>query len=175
MIRETSQFSFVVLTFRPKLDRLIREKKECMSECLFCNIVARSVPAEVIFEDSHTVAILDINPIHYGHSLIIPRKHCRDFLELPEETYSSLLGTAKIVTQAIVDVLRPDVYNLFSNNGRVAGQSIFHFHLHITPRHRDDDIRFVLRLKNYTDGELHRYGELLRSSIYSSDNTNKEK
>lgn len=136
-----------------------------MPECLFCDIVARSVPAEVLYEDTHSIAILDINPIHYGHSLVIPRIHCKDFLELPEESYHSLLGTARIVTQAIIKILKPDGYNLFSNNGQTAGQSVFHFHLHITPRYRDDNIRFVLRLKNYSDGDLHRYGELLRSSI----------
>ncbi len=140
-----------------------------MPECLFCNIVARSVPAEVLYEDEHTVAILDIHPIHYGHTLILPRVHCKDFLELPEECYRSVLGTAKIVTQAINHVLKPDGYNLFSNNGPTAGQSVFHFHLHITPRYRDDNIRFVLSLKNYSDGDLHRYGELLRSSIHFSD------
>jgi histidine triad (HIT) family protein len=144
-----------------------------MPECLFCNIVARSIPAEVLYEDMHTVAILDINPIHYGHSLILPRIHCKDFLELPEETYRSLLGTAKVVTKAIIDVLKPDGYNLFSNNGQIAGQSVFHFHLHITPRYRDDEIRFILKSKNYTDGDLHRYGELLRSSIHFSDSKEK--
>ncbi len=136
-----------------------------MSNCVFCRIVAGEVPSEVLFENDHVVTILDINPIHYGHALVIPRKHVRDFLELEPECYGPLLDAAKTVSAALVDALELEGYNLFSNNGRIAGQSVFHFHLHITPRYENDDIRFVLKLKKYNDGEMKRYADRIRHHI----------
>ncbi len=136
-----------------------------MSNCVFCRIVAGEIPAEVLFANDHVVTILDINPIHYGHALVIPRKHVRDFLQLETQCYAPLLQAAKIVSAALVDALKLEGYNLFSNNGRIAGQSVFHFHLHITPRYEHDDIRFVLKLKKYNDGEMKQYADAIRQHI----------
>lgn len=139
-----------------------------MTECIFCKIIAKEIPAEVLYENEHVISILDINPIHYGHALIIPKQHCKDFLDLPNDTYQSLLQAAKVVTQALVQSLKLEAYNLFSNNGTIAGQSVFHFHLHITPRYSDDNIRFVLNLKKYSDGEIKEYGTKIRKFIKPS-------
>lgn len=141
-----------------------------MDNCIFCKIITKQIPAEILLEDEHVVAILDIHPIHFGHSLVIPKIHCKDFLELPETSYHSVLHAAKLIASALVDTQHLDGYNLFSNNGQIAGQSVFHFHMHVTPRYCDDNIRFVLNLKQYPDGELHRYGDLIRSHIHSSNN-----
>ena len=139
-----------------------------MDDCIFCKIISKQIPAEILYEDEHVLAILDINPIHYGHSLVISKIHCKDFLELPETSYRSVLHAAKLIAKALVATQKLDGFNLFSNNGRIAGQSVFHFHMHVTPRFNNDNIRFVLNLKNYPDGELHRYGELIRAHILSS-------
>ena len=136
-----------------------------MTDCIFCRIVSRKIPAEILYENEHVISFLDINPIHYGHALILPKQHCRDFLDLPPEAYHSILEAAKIVTKALVLSLNLEGYNLFSNNGPIAGQSVYHFHLHITPRYSDDNIRFVLKLKQYSDGEIKRYGALIRQHI----------
>ena len=136
-----------------------------MTDCIFCKILAGKIPAEKLYENDHAVALLDINPIHFGHALILPKQHCKDFLELPEDAYHSILQAAKVVTQALVQSLKLEGYNLFSNNGQIAGQSVFHFHLHITPRYRDDNIRFILKLKQYSDGEMENYGEMIRQFI----------
>lgn len=133
-----------------------------MDGCVFCKIVRKELPAEVLYEDDHVVAILDINPIHYGHSLVIPKAHCSDFLSLPESAYASVMTAAKKVTRALVDGLQLEGYNLFTNNGRIAGQSVFHFHLHITPRYADDNIRFILKLKSYEDGEMATTADTIR-------------
>jgi histidine triad (HIT) family protein len=139
-----------------------------MENCIFCKIIEKQVLAEILFEDDHIIAILDINPINYGHTLIIPKVHCRDFLDLPEESYRSVLHAAKIITKALVIHFNLEGYNLFSNNGSIAGQSVFHFHMHITPRYREDNIRFVLNLKHYQDGEVKVFGDALRKTIQSS-------
>jgi len=138
-----------------------------MSDCVFCRIVQKEVPAEVLFENDEVIVILDINPIHYGHALVIPKKHCRDFLELPPCSYQAILEAARVVCQALVRGLGLEGYNLFSNNGRSAGQSVFHFHLHVTPRYPNDDIRFVLELKKYSDGQLKHYAELIKKQFDS--------
>ncbi len=133
-----------------------------MEECVFCNIVARKTPAEVLFENEDAVCILDINPIHYGHSLVIPKRHCADFLALPAETFQGILTAAHATARATVRGLQLEGFNIFSNNGKIAGQSVFHFHLHITPRFKDDDIRFVLKLKKYKNGEMAEYADRIR-------------
>ncbi len=139
-----------------------------MQDCIFCKIIEKQIPAEILFEDDQVMAVLDINPINYGHTLIIPKIHCRDFLALPEESYMSVLHAAKIITNALVIQFNLEGYNLFSNNGSIAGQSVFHFHLHITPRSRDDNIRFVLNLKHYQDGEVKVFGDAIRKTIQLS-------
>jgi len=136
-----------------------------MNDCIFCRIIRHEIPAEILFEDDHVISILDINPIHYGHSLVIPKRHCKDFLELPPECYGSVLTAEHRVTRALVNGLRLDGYNLFTNNGRIAGQSVFHFHLHVTPRYPDDYIKFVLQLKSYGNGEMTRTADLIRRHI----------
>jgi len=133
-----------------------------VSDCVFCKIIRNELPAEVLYEDDHVLAILDINPIHYGHSLVIPKIHCEDFLGLPESAYGSVMTAAKKVTQALVRGLNLEGYNLFTNNGRIAGQSVFHFHLHITPRYADDNIQFILKLKRYEDGHLATTADTIR-------------
>jgi histidine triad (HIT) family protein len=145
-----------------------------MHDCIFCKIIDKQIPAEILFEDDHVIAVLDINPINYGHTLIIPKVHCRDFLALPEESYGSVLHAAKIIANALVIHYKLEGYNLFSNNGSIAGQSVFHFHLHVTPRYRDDNIRFVLNLKHYGDGEVKVFGDTIRKTIQSSLISNKE-
>ena len=136
-----------------------------MDECVFCNIVARKTPAEVLFENDDALCILDINPIHYGHSLVIPKRHCADFLELPAESFNGILKAAHTIARATVRGLRLEGFNIFSNNGKIAGQSVFHFHLHITPRFKDDYIKFVLKLKQYKNGEMAEYAHTIRRHI----------
>ncbi|MBI3003945.1 MAG: HIT domain-containing protein [Ignavibacteriales bacterium] len=135
------------------------------SNCTFCNIISRKLPAEILFENQHVVSILDINPIHFGHALVIPKSHCKDFIDLPREFLPEIFHCAQIVAQAMVTGLRLEGFNIFSNNGRIAGQSVFHFHLHVTPRYEDDNIKFVLKLKSYENGEMERYAGVIRQHI----------
>jgi histidine triad (HIT) family protein len=135
------------------------------AECIFCRIIARRQPAEILFENDRVVAILDINPIHHGHALVIPKTHSSDFLTVPVEELAELTRAAQIVARAMVSGLHLEGFNVFSNNGRVAGQSVFHFHLHITPRYAHDNIRFVLTLKSYRDGEMQEYANTIRHNM----------
>jgi histidine triad (HIT) family protein len=136
-----------------------------MNDCVFCRIIDRSIPAEVLYEDESVLCILDIHPIHFGHTLIIPKRHCRDFLDLPDSSFRSILKAAQAVSNALVGEFGLEGFNLFSNNGRIAGQSVFHFHLHVTPRLAGDNIRFVLDLKHYAGSEMTELGSRLRARI----------
>lgn len=143
-------------------------------DCIFCRIIRHELRAEILYENDKVISILDINPIHYGHALVIPKTHCLDFLSIPEEDLHDVLHATQIVARAIVSGLHLDGFNIFSNNGRIAGQSVFHFHMHITPRYPDDNIKFVLQLKTYSDGVLAEYGETIRKHIriQSTDEVN---
>lgn len=136
-------------------------------DCIFCNIIERKAKAEIIFENEKIISFLDINPIHLGHILVVPKMHCIDFLSIPEEYLNSLIHVTKIVTDAMVKSLKPDGYNLFSNNGNAAGQSIYHFHMHITPRYFNDEIKFKLNLKQYREAEMKDFAEKIRREVRS--------
>ena len=136
-------------------------------DCTFCRIIAHTLPAEILFEGGSVISILDINPIHHGHALVIPKSHCADFLSVPEEDLHEVLRVTQIVARALVRSLNLDGFNIFSNNGRIAGQSVFHFHMHVTPRYPDDDIRFVLKLKSYTGGTMADVARRIREHIPS--------
>ena len=134
-------------------------------DCIFCSIIKHQVPAEILYENDRVIAILDINPIHYGHALVIPKIHCPDFLSIPETDLHDVLHVTQIVARAVVQSLNLEGFNIFSNNGRVAGQSVFHFHMHVTPRFPDDNIKFVLQLKTYKDGAMADYANKIRQNI----------
>ena len=136
-------------------------------DCTFCRIIAHTLPAEILFESESVISILDINPIHHGHALVIPKSHCADFLSVPEGDLHEVLRVTQIVARAIVRSLNLDGFNIFSNNGRIAGQSVFHFHMHVTPRYADDDIRFVLKLKSYSGGAMADVARRIREHIPS--------
>lgn len=135
------------------------------TECIFCRILRDEAAAEVLFRNQHAIAILDINPIHFGHILVIPKSHAVTFLEIPEVELSDLIHATRIATAAMVESLDPPGYNIFSNNGEAAGQSVYHCHFHITPRYRDDNIRFLLKLKRYEGDEMKQYAEKIRAVL----------
>jgi histidine triad (HIT) family protein len=133
--------------------------------CIFCKIIAKEIPAEILFENDSAIAILDVNPIHYGHALVIPKNHHRDFLEVPEIELPGVMHAVHVVAHAIVKSFELQGFNFFSNNGTVAGQSVFHFHIHITPRYANDNIRFVLQLKRYEGEEMKDVAAKIRAFI----------
>jgi len=139
-----------------------------MEDCIFCNIITRTLTAEILYENDDAISILDIQPIHYGHALVIPKRHCKDFLSLSPDVFHGVMDAVHVVSKALSSSLKLEGFNIFSNNGRIAGQSVFHFHFHITPRYHDDNIRFVLELKQYSDGEMAVYAEKIRKQINAS-------
>lgn len=116
---------------------------------IFTKIINREIPAEILYENDRIISIIDIMPIHYGHALIIPKKEYATFLDVPESELGELMAVTQKIAKAIVQAFNLEGFNFFANNGEVAGQSIYHFHIHVTPRYKDDGISFHRNLKKY--------------------------
>lgn len=106
--------------------------------CIFCKIAAGEIPSKTIYEDESFRIILDLNPATKGHALIIPKSHSANLYELPDETAADVIKLAKKMADIMTKKLCCDGFNLLQNNGEVAGQSVFHFHMHLIPRYKDD-------------------------------------
>lgn len=135
--------------------------------CIFCNIINRNSNAEILFEDDDIISFLDIRPVNFGHTLVIPKTHYENFLAVPDDILAKLIKTTKLLSVAIVKSLTPDGFNVITNNGTAAGQSVFHFHFHIIPRYDEDDFKFKLNLKNYLDSSMREYADKIRSEVNS--------
>lgn len=129
-----------------------------MNDCIFCKIIARELPAEIVFEDEHTLAFLSIEPIHKGHTLVIPKKHVENIFDIDEETVAALYRSVKRVAPAVKNGVQADGVNIHNNNGAHAGQEVFHYHAHIIPRFKDDNLEHWPH-KEYEIGEMREYKE----------------
>lgn len=109
-----------------------------METCIFCKIVKGEIPAEKIYEDECALAFLDIQPRAPGHTMVIPKIHARNFLELPKESIGSFFESAQKTLSMIQRALAPDGFTLGINHGRVSGQEVDHLHFHILPRWQGD-------------------------------------
>ncbi|MCL5268561.1 MAG: HIT family protein [Bacteroidetes bacterium] len=134
--------------------------------CPFCRIIEGYADAEILFEGPDSVAFLDINPINFGHALVVSREHYSNFLELPDMVLNDLTNTLRIVSRAIIDSVRPAGFNIFNNNGLAAGQSVFHFHFHIAPRYDGDGLKIRPHVKVYESPEhMAEYAKKIRDKI----------
>jgi histidine triad (HIT) family protein len=105
-----------------------------MSDCLFCRIVSGEIPATKVHEDERTIAFMDINPVTRGHLLVIPRTHSRDLLDIAPQDLAGTMQTAQLVAAKAARALDADGVNVVNNCGAAAGQTVFHFHVHVVPR-----------------------------------------
>ena len=107
--------------------------------CIFCKIANGEIPSKTLFEDDDFRVILDLGPAAKGHALILPKDHYANLYELPEEMASKVMLLAKKMAMQMTDKLKCDGFNLVQNNGEVAGQTVFHFHMHLIPRYKNDN------------------------------------
>lgn len=133
-------------------------------ECIFCNIAEKKSEAEILFEDDNIVAFLDIQPINYGHALVVPKKHYDNFLTVPSNELADIVKATQFIAGAVKRSVKADGFNVITNNGDSAGQTVYHFHFHIIPRF-NEDFTFKPRVKNYSTGVLKEYADKIRSVI----------
>lgn len=105
------------------------------TDCIFCKIAAGEIPSNTIYEDEDVRVILDLGPASRGHALILPKEHYDDVCSLDEKPAAKLLPLAARIGQAMKESLGCTGFNLVQNNGKAAGQTVFHFHMHIIPRY----------------------------------------
>ncbi len=109
------------------------------TDCIFCNIIKGTIPCAKVYEDENVFAFLDISQVTKGHTLVIPKTHVKDIFELSPETASSLFSTVPRIAQALKDAFSSPGLNIVNNNGETAGQTVFHYHLHLIPRYGSGD------------------------------------
>lgn len=109
-------------------------------DCVFCKIVNGDIPSNTIYENSEFKVIMDISPATRGHVLILPKEHYKDIYDIDAETAGKLFQLAAVVARALKEVLNCDGLNILQNNGVIAGQTVFHFHMHLIPRYEGDDV-----------------------------------
>lgn len=123
------------------------------SNCLFCKIIAGEIPSATVYEDEDFKVIMDIFPAAKGHAIILSKKHCENLFELDDASAAKALLVARRVAKAIQAELNCDGMNLLQNNGEAAGQTIFHFHMHLIPRYQGDQVKTTWAPGKYEDGE----------------------
>lgn len=107
--------------------------------CIFCKIANGEIPSKTLFENDEFRVILDLGPAAKGHALILPKNHYADLYDLPEDVAAHVMLLAKKMAVQMTDKLNCDGFNIIQNNGEVAGQTVFHFHMHLIPRYKDDN------------------------------------
>lgn len=118
--------------------------------CIFCKLANGDIPTNTIYEDEMFRVILDASPATKGHALILPKEHFANIYELDEEHASKVFVLAKKMAAKMTEVLGCDGFNIVQNNGEVAGQTVFHFHMHLIPRYKDAENANILEWDHQT-------------------------
>ncbi len=108
--------------------------------CIFCKIAAGDIPSATLYEDEAFKVILDIEPASKGHALILPKEHYANLYEMPDELAAQAMVLAKKMITKLTEIVGCDGYNVLQNNGVAAGQTVFHFHMHLIPRYEGDTV-----------------------------------
>ena len=136
-----------------------------MSECVFCRIVARQIPASVVDEDEQTLAFMDLGQVNPGHVLVAVKKHAENLYALDDAQAGAVLRAAARVARAIRDAFAPQGLSVYQANGKAAGQTVFHYHVHLVPRHEGDGMALTWPVKNPPRERLAEHAEKIRAKL----------
>ncbi len=136
-----------------------------MSDCVFCRIVARQIPATVVHEDEHTLAFMDLGQVNPGHVLVALKPHAENLYALDDAQAAAVLQAAAKVARAIRDAFSPAGLSVYQANGQAAGQTVFHYHVHLVPRHEGDGMALSWPVKNPPREKLEDYAARIRASL----------
>ena len=136
-----------------------------MCGCVFCEMMQNQIDACKVFEDSETLAFLDIRPVYYGHTLVVPKKHIVTLMEADDETITTLFKTVRIVSRAVQKAMTSGGIFIAANN--LVSQSVLHLHIHVIPRSKGDNMRHFLWPRKQYESELQmrETGESIRRAI----------
>jgi histidine triad (HIT) family protein len=136
-----------------------------MSNCVFCRIVAKEIPAAVVYEDEHALAFMDAGQVNPGHVLVAAKGHAENIYELSDAQAAALLRAAAQVARAIRDAYQPQGLSVYQANGKAAWQSVFHYHMHLVPRHENDGMALTWPAKNPPREKLVEYAAAIRKAL----------
>ena len=136
-----------------------------MEDCIFCKIANGVFGSATVYEDDDFRAVLDIAPAAKGHVLILPKKHMPDLLGIDPDVASKVLTVASKIANAQKKALGCDGINMLQNSGEAAWQSVFHLHVHLIPRYKDDGVIIPWKALSYADGEAEEYAAKIRAAL----------
>jgi histidine triad (HIT) family protein len=136
-----------------------------MSDCVFCKIVAGQIPSTRVFEDEHTLAFMDIGHVNPGHVLVAVKKHAANVFELEEAQAEAVARTSVKVSRALKKAFEPEGLSVYQANGKAAGQTVFHYHVHLLPRHAGDGMELTWPVKNPPREKLEEYAAKIKTQL----------
>ena len=136
-----------------------------MSDCVFCRIVAGQIPSTRVFEDEHTLAFMDLGQVNPGHVLVAVKKHAANLFELDDVQAAAVARTSTRVARAIRDAFAPAGLSVYQANGKAAGQTVFHYHVHLLPRHEADGMELTWPVKNPPREKLEAYAAEIKKRL----------
>lgn len=138
------------------------------SDCIFCKIIHGEIPSAKVYEDEDVFAFLDLSQVTKGHTLIIPKIHQKDIFHLDPKIAEKLFRRVPVIAAAINEAFHPEGMNLLNNNGALAGQSVFHYHLHLIPRYSESDtfsFSFQSHADDYTNEQRAEIAQAIAKNI----------
>lgn len=136
-----------------------------MTDCVFCKIIAGQIPSTRVFEDEHTLAFMDIGQVNPGHVLVTVKKHAANLFELDAEQAAAAARAGHRVAQAIRAAFAPEGLSVYQANGKAAGQTVYHYHVHLLPRHAGDGMELTWPVKNPPRETLADYAEKIKAAL----------
>ena len=137
-----------------------------MEDCIFCQIIAHEAPAVFVYEDDAVAVFMDIYPATRGHCLIVPRQHVRNLYDVTPELAAAVMAVAVRLAPALRDVTNADGMNLWQSSEHVAGQVVFHFHMHLLPRYVGDGLHVPGNRRRASDAELDGLATAMRQRLH---------
>jgi len=136
-----------------------------MDDCIFCKIVKGEIPSAKVYEDDTVYAFLDIAPLAWGHTLVIPKKHVERITEMSAEEAAALMSVVPKLAKAVLGATGAKGLNVLQNNGAVSGQAVDHLHVHLIPRDANDGLGYRWNAKQYPEGEMDKVHRKLTDAL----------
>lgn len=136
-----------------------------MNDCIFCRIIAGQIPSTRLYDDDEVVAFMDIGQVNPGHVLVAPKKHAANLFELEEAQAAVVAKVCARIARALKAAFGPEGLSVYQANGKAAGQTVFHYHVHLVPRHEGDGMALTWPVKNPPRDKLEEYAAKIRSRL----------
>jgi histidine triad (HIT) family protein len=138
------------------------------ANCIFCKIIEGSIPSAKVYEDEHVLAFLDLSQVTKGHTLVIPKVHTENIFTMDSKTASHYFEKVPMIANAIKEAFQVEGLNILNNSGSIAGQTVFHYHMHLLPRYGNEDgfgVTWKSNMENYTNDQLQNIASTISNKI----------